>query len=169
MKGNKKILVIAVLLLLIAASYTTYAIYKTSVTTNATVSAAAWNVSFKNGEDTITSTTNIVFGTSDCTDSHVAPGKIAPSYSCSKQITLNATGTEVDVQYSVTPGTPLDNGSTYPTNANQFTATITDGGTGTIAWNAQSHTATLTVELTWAGAESDTDSTLVAKQVVASP
>ena len=33
MKGNKKILVIAALLLLIAVSYSTYAIYKTSATT----------------------------------------------------------------------------------------------------------------------------------------
>ena len=40
MKGNKKILVIAALLLLIAVSYPTYAIYKTSATTNITFTGA---------------------------------------------------------------------------------------------------------------------------------
>ena len=46
MKGNKKILVIAVLLLLISVSFTTYAIYKTSVAGNAKVTAATWDVKF---------------------------------------------------------------------------------------------------------------------------
>ena len=49
MKGNKKILVIAVLLLSIAVSYGTYAIYKTAITGTGSVTAATWAVQFKNG------------------------------------------------------------------------------------------------------------------------
>ena len=41
MKGNKKLLIVAILLFLIAISYSTYAIYKSSVTADATVEAAA--------------------------------------------------------------------------------------------------------------------------------
>ena len=44
MKGNKKILVVAVLLLLIAVSYSTYAIYKSSASASDTVNTAAWVV-----------------------------------------------------------------------------------------------------------------------------
>ena len=72
MKGNKKILAIAVLLLLIAVSYTTYAIYKTSVAGNAEVTAAKWEVAFKNGQTEVTNNYNLEFSTSDCSNSHVA-------------------------------------------------------------------------------------------------
>ena len=104
MKGNKKILVIAVLLLLIAVSYTTYAIYKTSVAGNAEVSAAAWTVAFKNGQETIEDSSTITFTGADCTNTHVAEGKIAPGATCRKTISLDVTGTEVDVAYSATAG-----------------------------------------------------------------
>lgn len=159
MQGNKKILVIAALLLLIAASYTTYAIYKTSVGVNANVTAAPWVVAFKNGQTTITDGMKVAFTADDCKDNtHVADGYIAPSYSCKKNITLDATGTKVDVKYSVTAGTPLDNGSTYPAAANDFSATITGGGEGTISYNG-TQTVDVEVVLTWEGALADTDAT----------
>ena len=44
MKGNKKILVIAILLLLIAVSYGTYAIYKSETTASGTVKLSGWSV-----------------------------------------------------------------------------------------------------------------------------
>ncbi len=44
MKGNKKLLAVAVLLLLLAVSYSTYAIYKSSATGTASVGTAAWRV-----------------------------------------------------------------------------------------------------------------------------
>ena len=50
MKGNKKILVIAVLLLLIAVSYGTYAIYRESAEGEATINAAAWSVKIGNDD-----------------------------------------------------------------------------------------------------------------------
>ena len=188
MKGNKKLLVVAILLLLITVSFTTYAIYKTSVDANAEVTAAAWAVQFKNGNTVITDDATITLSGSDCTNNHVAEGKIAPGATCTKEITLDATGTEVDVTYTVSTGTVTaeKGGDAVATaNANAFTATLSPS-TGTIAYNAQSHTATLTLTVTWAGTDdSDTDTvndadtalegatitvpvTLVAKQVVGS-
>ena len=44
MKENKKLLVIAILLLLITVSFTTYVIYKSSTTGESTINTAAWVV-----------------------------------------------------------------------------------------------------------------------------
>ena len=107
MKGNKKILIVAVLLLLLAVSYSTYAIYKTSVAGNATVTAAKWEVAFKNGNTTLETNYTLAFSTTECTgNAHVKDGKIAPGATCSKIITLDAGTSEVDVTYEVTAGTP---------------------------------------------------------------
>ena len=49
MKGNKKLLIVAVLLLLIAVSYGTYAIYRESAEGTGTISTANWSVTVNNG------------------------------------------------------------------------------------------------------------------------
>ena len=185
MKGNKKILALAVLLLLIAVSYTTYAIYKTQREGSTTVSAAVWNVAFKNGQTELTDSFTVTFANNECTNTgnHVAAGKIAPGVTCQKTITLDASAAEVDVAYTVTPGTVSYSGSAPQNSSNDFTATLT-GGTGTIAYNAATKTVDLTLTVTWGGLEDwddydqgDTEMagqtitvplTLVAKQVVGS-
>ncbi len=158
MKGNKKLLVVAILLLLITVSFTTYAIYTSSVSGNATVDTAAWEIEFKDGSDTLTTNFAIEFGSTDCVNNHVAPGKIAPGATCTKTITLDATGTEVDVDYTATANSAnvLVNGTAVPAEANQFTVTLT-GGSGRILYNAADQTATLTVNLAWAGADNETN------------
>ena len=190
MKGNKKILVIAVLLLLIAVSYTTYAIYKTSLAGNAEVTAAVWDVKFKNGATALENNYTVELTGADCTNAHVAEGKIAPGATCTKEITLDASQAEVDVTYDVTVGTVTAEKGGSPvetTGANAFTATLENEShetTGTIAYNAGTKTATLTLTVTWAGTENaetvdpkDTalsgatikvPVTLIAKQVVGS-
>ena len=100
MKGDKRILVAALLVLLIAVSFTTYAIYKTSVTANGNVTAATWDVVFKDGSTEITNNYDVTFSGSECTNQHVAQGKIAPGATCTKTITLDASSTDVDVTYS---------------------------------------------------------------------
>ncbi|MBR3161887.1 MAG: hypothetical protein IKF19_04070 [Bacilli bacterium] len=184
MKGNKKILVAALLVLLLAVSFTTYAIYKTSVAGNANVTAATWDVVFKNGATTLTNNYEVTLDGSDCTNNHVVQGKIAPGATCTKQITLDASSAEVDVTYEVTTGTVTaeKSGSTVDTsNANTFTASLSPS-TGTIAYNAATKTATLTLTVSWAGTEETTTTdpadtalsgatitvpvTLTAKQVV---
>ena len=159
MKGNKKILVIAVLLLLIAVSYTTYAIYKTAAAGNAEVTAAKWDVKFKNGSTELTNNYTVELTGADCTNTHVAEGKIAPGATCTKEITLDASQAEVDVTYDVTVGTVIaeKGGETVSTTgANAFTATLLNESNetnGTIAYNAGTKTATLTLTVTWAGTE----------------
>ena len=186
MKGNKKLLVIAVLVLLITVSFTTYAIYKTSVTTNAEVTAATWSVDFKNGETSITSTQNITFTESDCTSVHVAPGKIAPGASCSKTIKLVTSGTEVDVAYTATAGTVTatkSGSSVATTGANEFSTSLSPEN-GTITYSNTGTDTELTLTVSWAGTEGETVDTtdtglngatitvpvtLTAKQVVTQP
>ena len=155
MKGNKKILVIAVLLLLIAVTYGTYAIYKSSAATNAEVSAAAWQVEFLNGQTEVTSQQNLVLTCSN--NNHVKNGVIAPGATCTGTLTIDATGTEVDVAYSVTKtGDVLADGVALSGDENAFTVSITDGGNGTISYSANPQTATVTVNVAWAGVEDAT-------------
>ena len=190
MKGNKKILVIAVLLLLIAVSYTTYAIYKTSVAGDASVTAAKWDVIFKNGATELENNYTVTLEGADCTNAHVAQGKIAPGATCTKTITLDASQAEVDVAYNVTVGTVTakkGEETVTTTGANAFTATLENANhetSGTIAYNADTKTVDLTLSVAWAGTENaetvdpaDTalsgatikvPVTLIAKQVVGS-
>ena len=161
MKGNKKLLVVAILLLVIAVSYSTYAIYKSSASGTATVNAAKWNIEFLESDASTTLNTAITFTSADCgNNTHVAANKVAPGITCSKQVVLDANDTEVDVQYSVTAGTPNISGTDLSQDQQgRFSASVTDGGTGTITHGASGRTATLTVTLTWAGAANDSDAT----------
>ena len=159
MKGNKKILVIAILLLLIAVSYGTYAIYKSAFSGTATVSTAAWHIAFSDGSENLEDSFNVVFEGTDCHNEHVLDGKIAPGATCTKTITLDASGTEVDVDYTVSVNdsniTVTPSGST--SGANPFTASLSPA-TGRILYSANDQTATLTLTIEWAGDDdSDTD------------
>lgn len=155
MKGNKKLLVVAVLLLLIAVSYTTYAIYKSSAETNATVDTAVWAIEFTDGTTELTSEHQLALSCQN--NAHVKDGKIAPGATCTGTVTIDATGSEVDVAYSVTKtGDVLVGGQPVPAAANEFTVTITDNGNGQIAYTANPQTATVTVNVAWAGTEGAT-------------
>ena len=187
MKGNKKLLIVAVLLLLVAVSYTTYAIYKTSVAGNAKVTAAAWTAKFKNGQTELTDNFTVELSGTDCHNAHVKDGKIAPGATCTKTILLDTAGTEVDVTYAAQAGTVTAETATGSaldtTNANAFVATLSPA-TGTIVYDTTTPTA-LTLTVTWGGEENATTFdpadtalngatikvpvTLTAKQVPAAP
>lgn len=155
MKGNKKILIVAVLLLLIAVSYGTYAIYKTSVTGSATVTAAKWDVAFKNGETTLAADYELAFSTTECTNNaHVKDGVIAPGASCSKNIILDAGTSEVDVAYEVTTGTIQVDGSAMDEDANPITATVSPAN-GSITYSNNTRQQTITVTIAWDGTDND--------------
>ena len=168
MKGNKKLLIIAILLLLITVSLTTYAIYKTALSGTGTTTAATWNVSFANGESTLTENFNLQFSSSDCnqandgTNNHVAEGKIAPGVTCSKTINVTATGTEVDVLLTAAKSgdvTATKGGNSVAiTNANEFTVGVTTNpANGIIAYDAETKTATVTVSISWGSDEGEED------------
>ena len=153
MKGNKKLLVIAALLLLISASFTTYAIYRDSVDATGAIKAANWVVKLDKG---VTATTpiesaDITFTEADLTCTGTRYGKnntIAPGDSCTVQFTVDATGSEVDVVVEATVDT-----SNLPSGV---TATPTySGNSGTIQYAQSGMTKTVTLTITWAGSVGD--------------
>ena len=156
MKGNKKLLIVAVLLLLVAVSYTTYAIYKTSVAGKAEVSTAVWNVKFTDGTNEITTTKNLALTCEN--NAHVKNGKIAPGATCTGTVTIDATGTEVDVAYTVQAGTPTATSGPLSGAENDWTVNVTDNGNGQISYEAGTQKATVTVSLAW----DDVDDSVVA-------
>ena len=150
MKGNKKLLIVAVLLLLVAVSYTTYAIYKSSQAATAEVRTAKWNIEFTDGENEITDSTNIALTCAG--NAHTATGVIAPGSNCTGTLVIDANDTEVDVAYTVTNGVPTLGGTPLSGDENDWTVTISPEN-GTIGYSAAERTATVTVTLAWAGVD----------------
>jgi len=97
MKGNKKILVAALLLLLISVSFGTYAIYKSNATATGTLTPAKWSV--KLGANDFQSAT-YTFTDADIhwtTNPAKAAGTIAPGATGTISIPVDADGSQVDV------------------------------------------------------------------------
>ena len=162
MKGNKKLLIVAVLLLLIAVSYGTYAIYRTQFSGSATVKTAKWSAVLKKGSTQV-STLNFTLADFDCTTPvvgstrHGQNGTIAPGDKCTLPLTIDLDDSEVDAEVTATIGTV-----TGTLESSRFTVSLMDGSTdanGTAIDVPYSATAggmekTLTLTLTWLG---DTD------------
>ena len=135
MKGNKKLLIVAVLLLLIAVSYGTYAIYKSTATADASIDTAAWVVTVNN--QALTEATH-TFTLGNITWATPTVSKVS--------------GSEVDLYYEITIG-DLKEGNNTVTN-NHLTAVAASGSslTGTIPYSATAgemeHTVTLNVQWT---------------------
>lgn len=167
MKGDKKLLIIAVLLLLISASFTTYAIYRENTTAEGTIRAANWVVKLDKGvtATNLISETNVTFTAADLTCGSTRYGKnntIAPGDTCSVTFTVDATGSEVDV---VVEAELDDTNAVIPTG---MTATATmSGGNGNISYATTGMTKTITLNVTWPGSVADSsskDSTDLAKK-----
>lgn len=153
MKGNKRLLVLAVLLLLVTVTFTTYAIYKSSTTANGTLQAAAWSVKVNN---TDIESVNYTFTGADiqCGESNPAKveGKIAPGAECYINIPVDATGSEVDVVLTAEVGTVtgLPDG---------MTVEVDGGASKTIAYSTETDAMKTNVKLNivWPGELTDTD------------
>ncbi len=146
MKGNKKILVAALLVLLIAVSFTTYAIYRSSAAGSGSLKAAKWQVKVK---DTNIEEANFTFGYDDITwtTNRGKNDTIAPGDTGTITIPVDATGSEVDVDVTATLGNvTLPDGMTVQV-AN---------GSETIAYDASNMEANITLTITWTGTDSDT-------------
>ena len=148
MKGNKKLLAVALLLLLVTVTFGTYAIYRQSVSGNGTIKAAAWNVTVKGSA---IESANLDFGIGDITwTTHRGKNNtIAPGDTGTITIPVVATGSEVDVELSAaitsTAGLPAG-----------FTAEVTSGTSGvqTIPYG-DTMTANVVITVTWVGTEED--------------
>ena len=157
MKGNKKLLIVAVLLLLIAVSYGTYAIYRTKFEASATVKTAKWSAVLKKGSTQV-STLNFTLADFNCGNAqHGKNGTIAPGDTCTLPLTVDLDESEVDAEITATIGTV-----TGTIESSRFTVALMDGSTdvsGTAIDVPYSATAgamekSLTLTLTWLG---DTD------------
>lgn len=108
MKGDKKILVIAVLLLLISVGFATYAIYKSSTSVSGTAKLAGWHVEVDEEDFTLSpQTTQLTFtiADADCTTHNGYNGTIAPGDECTITVPIDATGSEVNVALTASLGT----------------------------------------------------------------
>ncbi len=155
MKGDKKLLVIAALLLLISASFTTYAIYRETATAEGTIKAANWVVKLDKGVSATTpiSSASITFTGADLTCGGTRYGKnntIAPGDACTIQFTVDATGSEVDVVVEA----ELDTDNAVIPTGMTVTPSMS-GGDGNIAYATSGMTKTITLTVTWPGAVTD--------------
>lgn len=156
MKKNKIVLliVLGVLLLLLGVGIgTTYAMYRSSTTATGSIDTAKWDVKIGSGNNAVAfDSASYTFTMADVTwtknvgeNNTIAPG--AEGYI---EIPVDATGSEVGVVLTAAMGS-----TTLPTG---MTATLASGnGEQTIAYNASSMTATVRINIVWAGALSDDD------------
>jgi hypothetical protein len=148
MKGNKKILVAIVLLLLVSVTFTTLAIYRSSANGTGTIKAAKWDVKV-NGTAIESATMNFDISNITWTTHTGKNNTIAPGDSGTITIPVDASGSEVDVLLTAAIGS----GASLPAG---FTAEVTSGTAGvqTIEYGA-TMTANVVVTVTWTGTIAD--------------
>ena len=152
MKGNKKILTLSVLVLLLAVCFTTYAIYRSSTTATGSVKAAKWSVLV---DGTAIESANYTFDAGDITWTSLTGynDTIAPGSEGYIEIPVDADGSEVDVVLEAALGSvTLPNGMTA--------ALATGADSQEIAYSATEGAmeAKVRINIAWAGALTDTES-----------
>ena len=148
MKKNKKLLVIAVLLLLVTIGFS-YAIYRSSTTANGTVNTAAWSVKI-NG--TNFDTANYTFGYDNITWT-ANPGKdntIAPGATGYIDIPIDADGSQVDVVLTAALGSV-----TLPSGMTVSLASGSDSQTIAYSATEGQMEAKVRINITWTGTTGD--------------
>lgn len=151
MKGNKKVLALSILVLLLAVTFGTYAIYRSSAEGEGTVNAANWAVQIAGSDidsaDFDFDATDVTWTTLTGYNDTIAPG--SEGYI---DIAVDADGSEVDVILAATLDT-----TNLPTG---MTATVQGGNSQTINYSATSGAmeTTVRINIAWAGADSDTES-----------
>lgn len=156
MKGNKKILVLAILLLLVVASFGTYAIYQSAASSSSTVSTAAWVVQVNSTNIVTSSTHTFDLGTINWSSSdHVTTGKIAPGSTGTVNLVIDATGSEVSLDYAVALGDVTVNNAAVPSGT--ISVSTNSSLTGSILLSAGSKTVTIPLTITWLGDANDGD------------
>ncbi len=159
MKGDKKLLIIAVLLLLIAVSYGTYAIYRSSATSSDSIRAAKWVVE-ANDTDIVANNT-FTLGNLDCGNNSIGKnGTIAPGDTCTATIVIDADGSEVDVNYTVS----IDTSALTTLGNSQISVAAHSGSslTDTISYSATEGDmeATVVLDVTWNALDTSAQNTV---------
>ena len=148
MKGNKKILAVAFLVLLLAISFGTYAIYRSISAGEGSVDSANWSVQI-NGSDI--SSADFDFDASDITWTTLTGynDTIASGSEGYIEIDFDAEGSEVDVLLEATLDT-----TNLPTG---MTATVQGGASQYINYSATAWAMerTIRINIAWAGGDTD--------------
>lgn len=151
MKGNKKVLALSILVLLLAVTFGTYAIYRSTAEGEGAVNAANWAVQIEGSDidsaDFDFDATDVTWTTLTGYNDTIAPG--SEGYI---DIAVDADGSEVDVILAATLDT-----TNLPTG---MTATVQGGNSQTINYSATSGAmeTTVRINIAWAGADSDAES-----------
>lgn len=152
--GNKKYLVLALLLLFVGAGFMTYALFKSAATGTATANVASWSV--KVNTDDIVTMDSFNFNAADIVwneNQYVASGKIAPGSTGTISFDIDATGSEVSVDYTVTVGTIKVGNSTLD---NDKISVSPIESTGTILYSTETNAMKrrITLNVTWTALDS---------------
>ena len=154
-KGNKKLLVVA-LLLLITATIGTYAIYRVTSTGTSSVDTAAWKIKL-NGTEQTSTTKTFTFTNSNINwtkNTSAVANKIAPGSTGTITLELDATGSEVNVAYDVDVKSIKIDGTEVP-NTTGFTVALNSSDTGKLAYAAENMKKNIVLDVAWAGADTD--------------
>ncbi len=148
MKGDKKILALVILVLLLSVCFGTYAIYRQSTNASGSIRAAKWSVKV---DGTDIASANYTFDAGDITWTTLTGynDTIAPGSEGYIEIPVDADGSEVDVILAAELGS-----TTLPTG---MTATLASASQN-IAYSATEGAmeTTVRINIAWAGADSDT-------------
>ena len=155
-KTTKCLLIIAILLLLVTG-VGTYAIYRANTTGTATLTTAAFQVKTNS---TNVETGSFNFDASDITwtkTNSPVSGKIAPGATGTITLEIDATGSEVDVDYIVTAGTIQVNGVDNNDSGITGTGATASDNNGTISYSTTQNAMkkTITLNIIWLGSDSD--------------
>ena len=158
-RTRRAIIILIALVLLVYIIGVTYARYSTQGLATASTDVAKWAVVIKNGNTTLSSTTqNIPFVVQS--NQYVVPGKIAPAVTATATVELDLTGTEVAVDFDAvidnsalaTIGASADklvfstevDGTTYTSGTSQLIPLVNNA-----AFTSANGKKTVTLILTW--------------------
>ena len=155
-KYLKRTLPIILLIISLPLIGTVYSVYSKAITGKTTIKTAAWVIKINNVDTTINNTftipsTNI---TIDNTNANAKTGVLAPGSTGTIDLVLDATGTEVPIDYSITLGNAYAflNAQSSPIDlSSQISVTVASGSslTGTILQNNSSMTQTIHLNFEW--------------------
>lgn len=142
--GNRNLLIIAILLMLVTISLSSYAIYKSSATGTASADVAAWVVKV-DGTNIVSSNTFTANDIVWSQNSNIKSGKIAPGSQGTITFEIDASESEVALDYTVSVDTA---------NITNNKITVTNAGanaSGTIAYSstAANMKKTVTINVAW--------------------
>ena len=154
MKNNKKVTIVALLLLIAVTTGVialTYSRYTSEATGNASAQIAKWSIKVGGTPITTANQTITLTEVNFVPNANVAANKIAPGVTAKIPVELDATGTEVSVDYKIEISGTI---TVTPSNAK---IKLKNGAAveGTIDKDASNKKKTIEVEIVWENNEAN--------------